>query len=110
MMMAGRISLSMANLHYSFPSLRGAERRSNPFFCGPMDCFAALAMTGLGRCKVALAMTGVGQMQGGDGEVDRLDADKGNDDAADAVDHQVALQQRAGADGAILHALQRQGN
>jgi hypothetical protein len=28
------------------PSLRGAKRRSNPFFlCGTMDCFAALAMT-----------------------------------------------------------------
>jgi hypothetical protein len=28
------------------PSLRGAKRRSNPFLiCGPMDCFAALAMT-----------------------------------------------------------------
>ena len=43
-------------------------------------------------CSVAslLAMTGLGQAQGGDDEVDGLDADKGNDDAADAVDHQVA--------------------
>ena len=30
----------------SFPSLRGAQRRSNPDFrCGLLDCFAALAMT-----------------------------------------------------------------
>src|SRR2546430_3423247 len=28
------------------PSLRGAKRRSNPYFlCGEMDCFASLAMT-----------------------------------------------------------------
>jgi len=28
------------------PSLRGAKRRSNPYFlCGKMDCFASLAMT-----------------------------------------------------------------
>src|SRR5260370_25474376 len=94
--MAGRISLSMVNLHYSFPSLRGAERGSNPFFRGPMDCFAALAMTGLG------------QMQCGDDEVDRLDADKGNHDAAEAIDHQVTAQQRPGADGAIFDARQAQ--
>ena len=31
------------------PSLRGAQRRSNPFFlCEAMDCFASLAMTGEG--------------------------------------------------------------
>ncbi len=45
-----------------------------------LDCFVASL----------LAMTGLGQVQGGDDEVDGLDADKGNDDAADAVDHQVA--------------------
>ena len=37
-----------------------------------------------------------------------LDADKGNDDAAEAVDQQVTAQQRAGADGAIGDAFQRQ--
>ena len=61
-----------------------------------MDCFASLAMTGLG------------QVQGGHHEVDGLDADKGNDDAAETVDQQVAAEQRAGADGAISDALQRQ--
>ena len=35
-----------------------------------------------------------GEVQGGDDEVDRLDADERNDDAADAVDQQVAAQQR----------------
>src|SRR5260370_660681 len=35
-----------------------------------------------------------GQVQGGDHEVDRLDADERNDDAADAVDQQVPPQQR----------------
>ena len=34
--------------------------------------------------------------------IDRLDADERHDDAAEAVDEQVAAQQRAGADGAIL--------
>src|SRR4051812_30378247 len=31
--------------HPTNPSLRGAERRSNPSFRGCMDCFASLAMT-----------------------------------------------------------------
>ena len=50
------------------------------------------------------------QMQGGDGEVDRLDADKGNDDATEAVDQQITAQQGCGADGAISYAFQRQRN
>src|SRR5882762_6808286 len=29
------------------PSLRGAQRRSDPVLCLPLDCFASLAMTGL---------------------------------------------------------------
>ena len=48
-------------------------------------------------------------MQGGDDEVDRLDADKGNDDAAQPIDHQVAAQKRAGTDGPIRDALQASG-
>ena len=36
--------------------------------------------------------------EGGDDEVDHLDADERHDDAAEAVDQQVAAQQRAGAD------------
>ena len=49
-----------------------------------------------------------GEVQGGDHEVDGLDADERNDDAAEAVDQQVAPQQRAGADRPIGDALQRQ--
>src|ERR1700719_4395565 len=52
----------------------------------------------------------LGEMQGSDDEVDCLDADKRNDDAADAVDHQVMPLQRAGPYRAIRHALQSQGN
>jgi hypothetical protein len=32
------------------------------------------------------------QMQGGDDDVDRLDADEWNDHAADAIDHKIAQQ------------------
>src|ERR1700755_3442969 len=48
------------------------------------------------------------EVQGGDDEVDRLDADERDDDAADAVDEKVTAQQRAGADGAVGDAFQRQ--
>ena len=51
-----------------------------------------------------------GEMQGGDGEVDRLDADERDDHAAAAIDPEIAPQQRAGADRAIAHAFQRQRN
>jgi ABC-type glutathione transport system ATPase component len=38
----------VVNLRLDLRSLRGAKRRSNPYFlCRLMDCFAALAMTGL---------------------------------------------------------------
>src|SRR5579863_3691438 len=51
-----------------------------------------------------------GEMQGGHGEVDRLDADKRNDHAADSVDPKVAAQQRSGPDRTIAYAFQRQRN
>ncbi|GCC46831.1 hypothetical protein chiPu_0030700, partial [Chiloscyllium punctatum] len=65
-----------------------------------MDCFVASLL--------AMTATLLSQAQGGDDEVDRLDADERNDDATQAIDHQVAAEQRAGADRAILDALQRQ--
>jgi hypothetical protein len=43
-------------------------------------------------------------VQGGDQQVDRLDADERNDDAADAVEQQIAPQQRPGTDRAVAHA------
>src|SRR5262249_32109312 len=49
-----------------------------------------------------------GKVQGRDREVDGLDADERNDDAAYAVDQQVTAQQRPGADRAVGDALQRQ--
>src|SRR5262249_17883641 len=49
-----------------------------------------------------------GEVEGGEHEIDRLDADEWNDDAADAIDQQVAPQQRAGADRTITHAFERQ--
>src|ERR1700674_41157 len=99
-MMAGRISFNMVCLLSSLS--RYCEERSDEAIQSSfvaMDCFAALAMTVLSQLS---------QMQGGDHEVDGLDADKRNDDAAEAVDQQVAAQQRAGPDRAIRHALQRQ--
>src|ERR1700692_263099 len=96
--MAGRISFNMVSLLYFryFERSEAIHKTTER-----LDCFVASL----------LAMTAVlSQMQGGDDEVDGLDADKGNDDAAGAVDHQVAAQQRAGPDGAIRHALQGQRN
>ena len=39
------------------------------------------------------------EADGGDDHVDQLDADERHDDAAEAVDQQIAAQQRRGADG-----------
>jgi hypothetical protein len=42
----GNDSVDSQRDFFPHPSLRGAERRSNPdLLCGPMDCFASLAMT-----------------------------------------------------------------
>src|ERR1700728_3900915 len=101
-MMAGRISFNMMSLLSS--PFRLCEERSDEAIHSSlvaMDCFAPLAMTVLSQLS---------QVQGGDHEVDGLDADKGNDDAAEAVDHQVTAQQRAGTDGPIRHALQGEWN
>ena len=43
-------------------------------------------------------------------DINGLDADERNDDAAEAVDEQVALQNGERADGLELHAAQRQRN
>ena len=48
----------------------------------------------------------LGQVEGGDDDVDELDADEGGDDAADAVDEQVAAQQRGGGHGPVADAAQ----
>src|SRR3954451_7312469 len=50
------------------------------------------------------------QVQGRDHEVDRLDADERNDDAAKAINQQITLEQRPGPHGAIPHALERKRN
>ncbi len=41
-------------------------------------------------------------------EVDELDADERGDDAAESVDEEVATEDAAGADRAILHSAERQ--
>ena len=41
-----------------------------------------------------------GEADGGDGEIDQLDADERHDDAAEAVDQQIAPQDAGGADRA----------
>ena len=50
------------------------------------------------------------EFEGGDDDVDDFDADERNDDAAQAVDEQVALQNGQRADRLELHAAQRQRN
>ncbi|MNX89401.1 hypothetical protein D3C86_1214150 [compost metagenome] len=51
-----------------------------------------------------------GETERRNSEVNGLDADEGNDDAAEAIDDQIARQQRAGANRTIFNALQRQGD
>src|SRR4051794_30696479 len=95
--MAGRISLSMC-FSYFFRHCEGQatkQSRLSTVAASP-DCFASLAMTGSG------------QVQSDNHEVDRLDTDEGNDDAAEPVDQKVAAEQCAGADRAVGDALQRQ--
>ena len=53
-------------------------------------------------------MISSGEVKRGDQQIQRLDADERDDDAADAVDQQVALQQLSGADCAVLDAAQGQ--
>ncbi len=48
------------------------------------------------------------QIEGGDDEVDQLDADERHDEPAEAVDEEVAAKQRGRADRAIGDAAQRQ--
>ena len=50
------------------------------------------------------------EVKGGDDDVDRLDADEGQDQAAQAIDEEIAPEQRRRADRPISDALQRQGN
>ena len=46
-----------------------------------------------------------GEAEAGDREVDELDADERRDEAAEAVDEQIAPQQRRGADRPVGDAL-----
>src|ERR1700754_1945280 len=98
--MAGRISLSMMSLLFLRHCEEGSDEAIQLSLRGEMDCFASLAIT----------VVRLGQVQSRDHEVDGLDADEGNDDAAEAIDQQVTAQQRACADCAVRHALQRQRN
>ena len=65
-------------------------------------------ITSAGRSCVQHGSVSSGEAQGGDDEVDRLDADERHDDAAEAVDQEVAPQQRRRADRPVAHAPQRQ--
>ena len=52
----------------------------------------------------------LGQVKRGDDQVDQLDSDKRNDETAEAVDEQVALQDRERAHRFVSDATQRQRN
>src|SRR5689334_22732921 len=72
-----------------------------------------LCRTRAGSFWLALTHRGVpgaalSKAQSAHAHVDQLDADERHDDATQAVDQQVAAQQRCGADGTVADALQRQ--
>src|SRR4029078_9205378 len=48
--------------------------------------------------------------EGGDDEVDRFDADEGQDQTAQAIDEEIATEQGRRAHRRVSHALQRQGD
>ena len=68
---------------------------------------SAASNTIAGRSSLSMFVSS-DEVQGVDGEVDRLDADERDDHAAKAVDEKVAPQQRACADRTIGDAVQRQ--
>ena len=49
-------------------------------------------------------------MEGNEDHVDQLDPDKRCDHAAQSPDQQVAAEQGVGADGTVLHSLERDRN
>src|ERR1700676_2578354 len=51
-----------------------------------------------------------GEMQCDEREVDEFDANERSDKAADAVNEKIADKNLSGADGAIFHAGEREGN
>ena len=50
----------------------------------------------------------LGEVQSGNDQIDQLDADERHDDAAHAVDEQIALQDLRRAERAVFHAAQRE--
>src|SRR5664279_2395856 len=62
------------------------------------------------RISEKRSFIGLHQIEGGDDDVDGFNADERNDDAAEAVDQQVALQRAERANGRVLHAAQCQRN
>src|ERR1700735_3622970 len=62
------------------------------------------------RCWSMVEPETLSEVKGGDDGIDRLDADEGQDQAAQAVDEQIAPEHRCAADRPISDALQRQGN
>src|ERR1700733_6963435 len=62
------------------------------------------------RCWSMVEPETLSEVKGGDDDIDRLDADEGQDQAAQAVDEKIAPEQRCGADRPISDALQRQGD
>src|SRR5258708_19488541 len=80
----------------------------------PLDCFASLAMTSLRGAPPGRRSNPdrprITRGHGGDEEVDRLDAEERDDDAAEAVNQQIAAQHCPLPFRPVFHALQRQRN
>src|SRR5215831_4120327 len=58
--------------------------------------------------QTCLSMVSSRKADSGNEQVDQLDADERNDDAAEAIDQKIAAQQAGGADRTIGNAAQRQ--
>ncbi len=66
------------------------------------------------RIEVMVSLTMVfmrlSEVESGDDDIDGLDANERNDDSADAIDEQVALQDFGRAERTEFHPLKRQRN
>src|SRR5882672_7274167 len=60
------------------------------------------------RISEKRSFMGLNEFESSDNDIDQFDGNELNNDSAHAIDKQVALQRREGANGRIFHAAQRQ--
>src|SRR5580700_9653125 len=71
---------------------------------------SATRTTIAGRISRNMTLCSSSQVQDRDHEIDGLDADEGDDYAADSIDQKIAQKQWTGADRPVAYTLQRQWN